>query len=128
MPHEPSLSMAHIDSIDRSALGNQACARVSLFFHLACIVPDHLQWHLIPPLMSILLLALVLLPLPQVIQVSVCLCLLLLTPPSMHCSRPAPWHPALLALNRNEHPIHTRDCVCSQCSVRKHIYRFLGKR
>ena len=49
MPHEPSLSMAHIDSIDRSALGNQACARVSLFLHLACIVPDHLQWHFIPP-------------------------------------------------------------------------------
>ena len=127
MRHEPSLSMALIDSIDRSALGNQACACVSLFLHLACIVPDHLQWHFIPPNFH--------------------------TPPSS-CTPPTPpSHPsqcvsmspasytppacivpgqllgilALLALNRNEHPIHTRDYVCSQCLVRKQ-YRFLGKR
>ena len=46
------------------------------------------------------------------------LCLMLLTPPqppNRHCSRPPPWHPHSLALNRYEQPIH-RGRVFSICS------------
>ena len=43
---------------------------------------------------------------------SMCVCVsCFLQLPKMHCSRPAPWHLAPLALNRNERPIHTRVYV-----------------
>ena len=40
-------------------------------------------------------------------------------PPNRHCSRPPPWHPHSLALNRYEQPIHKGRVfsICSKANI-----------